>query len=333
MAFTDSIDRTTPSNWIIQTNDGSNVVAINTSTKETYSGSLIGFNNLLKQNNPIFDVAHANPVVLIDPITGQPYSATGAGGGGGSGVDRELVVTTYAAKNTFFNASAGDLITSTQIIDVSSSTPITVGTIWRNQSTGVDFSTPPDASNLTLTGGNTATEPTLQSVRDRLPSSGTASEATLSNLLTAQNNLSTRVGALDESVASSDTSNSGINGLLKRIAQRLTTLIGLFPGPLSRTVMLNAVTTTQSGAAFADNGRPPSFVATVSGTGSLTAIVEIQARNAVSGSWITLATISLTGSSSSLSDGFACMTRYLEYRAVLTNISGTSATVTVIMGS
>lgn len=50
------------------------------------------------------------------------------------------------------------------------------------------------------------------------PPASVADPATATNQAT----LSTRIGATDESAAASDTAASGLNGLLKRIAQRLT---------------------------------------------------------------------------------------------------------------
>lgn len=43
---------------------------------------------------------------------------------------------------------------------------------------------------------------------------------------TNQDTTNTRIGATDESAAATDTSTSGLNGLLKRIAQRLTSILG-----------------------------------------------------------------------------------------------------------
>lgn len=156
MAFSDSVARTTPNNWIIQTNDGTTVVAINTVTKETYNGTLSGFNTLLKQSKPSFDVANANPVVLIDPTTGQPYSASSAT------TDHEFVVTTYRVKTAFTNASIGDTVTATQVIDVSTATPSTITTIWRNQTTAADLASAPSAANLELVGSNALTDAQLR---------------------------------------------------------------------------------------------------------------------------------------------------------------------------
>ena len=101
---------------------------------------------------------------------------------------------------------------------------------------------------------------------------------------------------------------------------------------LTRTTLLDAVTATGAGAAFADAGRSPSFTASVSGTGAVAATVLIEARNAVSGVWFTLATITLSGTTSA-ADGFVSLARYAEYRANLTARSGTGAAITVTMGS
>lgn len=180
---------------------------------------------------------------------------------------------------------------------------------------------------------NQTTQITLETaIRDRLPVAGTASEATLNSLLTMETTTAGRIGGTDEAAPGTDTASSGLNGRLQRIAQRLSTLIGLFPGPLARTSMLSAVTTTQSGNAVADNGRPPSFSANVSGTGAVSATIRIEARNTANGVWLTLATITLSGTTTA-ADGFASLTRYMEYRAVLSAISGTGAAVTVTMGS
>lgn len=103
-------------------------------------------------------------------------------------------------------------------------------------------------------------------------------------------------------------------------------------GALTRTVMMSARTTTGAGDAVADTGKAPSFTASVSGTGAVSATVRIEGRNAANGVWFTLATITLSGTASA-ADGFGSMVRYMEYRAVLAAVSGTGAAVTVTMGS
>lgn len=108
--------------------------------------------------------------------------------------------------------------------------------------------------------------------------------------------------------------------------------LSIVAATLTRTAMLSAATATGAGSAVADAGGAPSFSAEVSGTGSVAATVLIQARNAASGQWLTLGTITLSGTTAA-TDGFASLARYMEYLANLTAVSGTGAAVTVTMGS
>jgi hypothetical protein len=98
----------------------------------------------------------------------------------GTNTERELVVSTYLCKTAFPGASSGDTITATQVIDVSGTTPTTVSTIWRNQSTATDLVSVPVAANLELVGSQAltsaqlaaaglATNAVAQTIRDRLP--------------------------------------------------------------------------------------------------------------------------------------------------------------------
>lgn len=102
--------------------------------------------------------------LIITPITDPvifPAISQSASGGGASSVDREFVVSTYTVKNAFTGASVGDTITCTQVIDVSS-TPSTVSTIWRNQTTAADLGSVPVAANLTLVGSQALTDGQLR---------------------------------------------------------------------------------------------------------------------------------------------------------------------------
>src|SRR5690242_19862728 len=73
--------------------------------------------------------------------------------------------------------------------------------------------TGPTSANQTT--GNTS----LASIDTKLSSQATAAN---------QTTLNTEIGATNESAAASDTATSGLNGLLKRIAQNITTLAGRF---------------------------------------------------------------------------------------------------------
>lgn len=102
---------------------------------------------------------------IIDSATGQLRTATTedfGGGGSGTTTDKELVVSTYRCKTAFTGASVGDTITATQIIDLSGSTPTTLSTVWRNQTTAADLASAPSAANLELTGSTALTNAQLR---------------------------------------------------------------------------------------------------------------------------------------------------------------------------
>lgn len=75
------------------------------------------------------------------------------------------------------------------------------------------------------------------------------------------------------------------------------------------------------------------FQAYLAGTGAVTATVLIQCTNTndTSASWMTLATITLSGTTTAV-DGYATIANWPNVRAKCTAISGTNATVTVTMG-
>lgn len=101
--------------------------------------------------------------------------------------------------------------------------------------TSIDSKVP---ANLTVTStrllvdGSGVTQP-ISAASLPLPS-GAATETTLS----AQ---STLIGAVTESAPASDTASSGLNGRLQRIAQRLSSLIALFPTSLGQKTSANSL--------------------------------------------------------------------------------------------
>lgn len=77
--------------------------------------------------------------------------------------------------------------------------------------------------------------------------------------------------------------------------------------------------------------------AIITGTGSVSATVTMQVSNenetgqGLKSNWITLATISLSGTTTA-TDGFATIATWRYIRAVVSSISGTGATIEVLMG-
>lgn len=98
------------------------------------------------------DGTYAEGVYVVNP---------GSVGSGGSSVDRELVQLNWRCKTAFTGASVGDAITETQIVDVTS-TPTTVSTLWRNQTTGLDLASAPLITNLDLIGNANLTNAELR---------------------------------------------------------------------------------------------------------------------------------------------------------------------------
>jgi len=70
--------------------------------------------------------------------------------------------------------------------------------------------------------------------------SGAATETTLGARL-SESDFDTKTGSLTETAPTTDTASSGLNGRLQRIAQRLTTLIGLLPAALGQTTKANSL--------------------------------------------------------------------------------------------
>lgn len=107
--------------------------------------------------------------------------------------------------------------------------------------------------------------------------------------------------------------------------------------PVTQTTLLSAVTTVSTGAtvvdtALIDNGER-NFLADISGTGAVSATVVVQVSNSKrSTAWITLGTITLSGTTSA-ADGFVSDDSWQYVRGQVTAISGTGAAVTLVMGA
>ena len=99
---------------------------------------------------------------LLWQISKQLEYLTKVTGNTGSSTDKEFVVTTYTVKTAFTGANVGDIITSTQVIDVTTNIPVTITTIWRNQTTSTDLASIPNFSNLSLEGTTALTDAQLR---------------------------------------------------------------------------------------------------------------------------------------------------------------------------
>lgn len=99
----------------------------------------------------------------------------------------------------------------------------------------------------------------------------------------------------------------------------------------------NYATTNTSSSAIYKESPYSAFQAIVTGTGAVTATVAIQVSNeeatgqGTNSNWITIGSIALTGTTTA-TDGFTTIAPWRFVRAVTTNVTGTDATVEVIMG-
>lgn len=101
---------------------------------------------------------------------------------------------------------------------------------------------------------------------------------------------------------------------------------------MNNITILSAATATGAGSALSMNSAH--FTAQASGlttAGSGAATIKIQVSNNGS-DWIDLGTITLTLATSSSSDGLAAFAAWAYVRANVTAISGTGASVTVVVG-
>lgn len=103
-------------------------------------------------------------------------------------------------------------------------------------------------------------------------------------------------------------------------------------------VLGNGVIANGNGSGFYKDSPYSTFQATVVGTGAVTATVNIECTNQVDATgapthWCAtpMGTITLSGTTS-VSDGFTTAAPWKFVRAVVSNVTGTGATVTCTMG-
>lgn len=96
--------------------------------------------------------------------------------------------------------------------------------------------------------------------------------------------------------------------------------------------LLSAATSTGAGSSVKPVGSNRTFQAhgtTTAGAGAATVLVQVSNNDS---DWITLGTISLTLATTSSSDGFASDAPWKHVRGNVSAISGTGASVTLVMG-
>ena len=163
------------------------------------------------------------------------------------GVDYQRVKATWGADGTATDVSAaapmpvvqtGALPAGTAVIGQTSIDQTTVGTtdsVTVKASAGVGSLTETapatDTASSGLNGRLQRIAQRLTSLIALLPSAlgQTTKSASLSVSVASDDDLQGKLGSLTETAPATDTASSGLNGRLQRIAQRLTTLLAVFP--------------------------------------------------------------------------------------------------------
>lgn len=99
---------------------------------------------------------------------------------------------------------------------------------------------------------------------------------------------------------------------------------------MNSTILIFNATTPTEGKWKTGNGRPPTFDASVAGTGAVSAEVAIEVRNTPEGPPALLGTITLSGTNVA-ADGFGYPAQFSEYRARVVSVSA-GASVTAALG-
>jgi hypothetical protein len=238
--------------------------------------------------------------VIVTDTSGNPT---------GSAVDRELVVTTYIVKTAFAGATVGDTVTSTQIIDVSS-TPTTITTVWRNQTTAADFGSAPSASNLSLLGSTALTDTQLRAsaVPVSVATQPLPTGASTSALQTTGN---TSLSSIDGKLPTLVSGSIPVTGALTDTQLRASAVpVSVATQPLPTGASTSALQTTGNTSLSSIDGKLPTLVSSrVPMQGTIPSVTAVS---------ITSATTNATGTSYTAFASASCNAMDL------TNNSGTT---------
>jgi hypothetical protein len=134
---------------------------------------------------------------------------------------------------------------------------------------------------------------------------------------------STLIGATNESAASGDTATSGLNGLLKRIAQRLTSLIALFPSSIGQKAKTGSLSVTlasdQDALPITDNSGSITVDGTVSVSGVATAANQTTANTSLASLETKIGEVQVSPTSNTVLD---------RLKAIATALAGTLTVAT-----
>lgn len=133
-----------------------------------------------------------------------------------------------------------------------------------------------------------------------------------------------------------------VTGNTKAVGDNKAAIPYVIPiGDVESASLQAAVTKTGAGATITPASPKRTFQAlgtTSAGVGAATIVIQasnvaVPSTDAASADWLTLGTITLTLGTTQVTDGFASDAPWLHVRSRVTDISGTDATVTVLMGT
>jgi hypothetical protein len=176
------------------------------------------------------DASAANPLPVVQ--TGTPALPTGAA--------TETTLTAVAASVDTVETLLGTTNTNT------GATTTALGTT-NTQIGGLTETAPAtDTASSGLNGRLQRIAQRITSLIALVPASLGAKAAASSFAVTSSTEDAALQGALTETAPASDTASSGLNGRLQRVAQRITSLIALFPTSLGSKVAASSLAVTQS---------------------------------------------------------------------------------------
>ena len=192
--------------------------------------------------NPLTDTLETENILP----NGTPYTPTGIQSVTTANKDFELRNIEYKAVNSDTGYTAGDFISRTDIMDLTSNPATVTSTIWFNVSTNTNLISIPNSNDILLLESLEAQETTqlliktnTDDIKTKIDTSNSLLNDIKSNTSSSISNyaletggklasLDTNIGAKSDTVASDDTGTFSLIAMIKKVAQNITTLKNIF---------------------------------------------------------------------------------------------------------
>lgn len=192
--------------------------------------------------NPLTDTLETENILP----NGTPYTPTGIQSVTTANKDFELRNIEYKAINSDTGYTAGDFISRTDIMDLTSNPATVTSTIWFNVSTNTNLISIPNSNDILLLESLEAQETTqllvktnTDDIKTKIDTSNSLLNDIKSNTSSSISNyaletggklasLDTNIGAKSDTVASDDIGTFSLIAMIKKVAQNITTLKNIF---------------------------------------------------------------------------------------------------------